>query len=77
MQGPSGRLTPPAMLALGKAQQNVNGAEKKGPWFNASSDLIMPGATCAELIALCCAVRLLAVSRSDRQYGYNLRGWGA
>ena len=37
----------------------------------------MPRATCAELIALCCAelgcaVRLLAMSRSDPQYGCDL-----
>ena len=32
------------------------------------SDFIMPRATFAELIALCRAVRLLAMPRSDRQY---------
>ena len=41
---------------------------RRGPWFGANSDLIMPRAACAEQIALCCAVCLLAVSRSDRQY---------
>ena len=38
-----------------------------------SSDLILPRAACAELIALCCAVCLLAMTRPDRQYGCNLR----
>ena len=30
--------------------------------------VMMPRATCAKLIALCCAVCLLAMSRSNRQY---------
>ena len=33
----------------------------------------MPRATCAELIALSCATCLLAMPRSDRQYGCSLR----
>ena len=36
----------------------------------------MARAACAEQIALCCAVCLLALSRSDRQYGCSLRGGG-
>ena len=35
--------------------------------------MIVQKATCAELVTLCCAVCLLAISRSDRQYGCNLR----
>ena len=36
----------------------------------------MPRDACVELIALCCAVCLLAVSRSDWQNGCNLGGGG-
>ena len=64
-----GRLMPAATLAQGLIQ----GAERRGQWSGASSDLIMPTATCAELIDLCCAVCLLATSRSDPQHGFNLR----
>ena len=32
----------------------------------------MPRGTCAELIALRCAVSVLAMSRFDQQYGRNL-----
>ena len=63
----------PAALAQGRIQQTVKGVERRGQGSRASSDLIMPRATCAELIALCCVVCLLAVSRSDREYGCNLR----
>ena len=35
--------------------------------IDAASDLIRPRAICAELVALCFAVCLLAMSRSDRQ----------
>ena len=61
---------------LPRARKNTtNGkwAERRGPWLGATSDLIMPRATCAELMALCCAVCLLAMARSDRQYESNLR----
>ena len=60
-----------------RARKNTakcEGGTKKDPWFGAASDLIMPRANCAELIALCCAVCVLGMSRSDRQYGCNLRG---
>ena len=46
----------------------------RGLRFGAACDSIMPKATGTELIALCCTVRLLAMSRSDRQHGCNLRG---
>ena len=39
---------------------NVKGAGRS-PLFGATSDLIVSKATCAELIALCCAVCLLAM----------------
>ena len=68
-----GRLTPPATLAQGRTQLYVKGAEIKKPWFRATSDLIMPRATCEELIALCFVVCLLEMPRSDRQYGCNLQ----
>ena len=50
------------------------GVKIRGPWFGAASDMMTPRATGAELIALwcCAAVCLLAMSRSDRQYGCNL-----
>ena len=64
-----------------RARKNTNktckGTERRGPWCGANSKLMMPRAARAVLIALCCAVCLLAVSRSDRQYGCNLRGGGA
>ena len=41
--------------------------------FGAISYLIMPRATCEELLALCHAVCLLAMSRSDRQYRCTLQ----
>ena len=64
------RLTQPATLTQGKTQlKNVKGVEIRGPRFGATSDLIMLRATCAELIGLCCAVCLLAMPRSGRQYG--------
>ena len=70
-----GRLTPPATLAQGRMQlKHVKGAERRGPSFVANGESIMPRAACAELIALCCAVCLLAVSHSNRQYGCNFRG---
>ena len=72
-----GRLTPPATLARGRMQLiNLKGAERKDPRFGANSDLIMPNAACVEQIALPRAVCLSAVSRSDRQYGCNLRAGG-
>ena len=72
---PRGRLMPPATLAQGGMQlKQVKGAERRGPRFGANSEFVMPRAVCAELIALCCAVCLLAVSRSDRQCWCNLRG---
>ena len=48
----------------------MNGAERRGPRFGATtrSDLMLPRAAGAELIALCCVVCLLAMSRSDRQH---------
>ena len=61
------RLTPPATLAQGRFQLTiVKAAERRGPRFSATSYLILPRDTCAELIAmyvLCC---LLAMSRLDR-----------
>ena len=63
-----GRLALPATLAQGRIQLKVKGAERRGPPFGATSDLIPPRATCAELIALCCAMCLLEMSRSDRQH---------
>ena len=63
-----GRLTPPATLAQGKFQLNMKGAERGGPRIYATSDLIMPRGTCAELIALSVLCCMLAMSRSDRQY---------
>ena len=45
----------------------VKGAERRGPRFSATCDLIMPRATCAELIALSVLCCMLAMSRSDRQ----------
>ena len=54
-------------LAQGKIQLNVKGAERRGRRFGSTSDWIMSRATCAELIALCCAVCLLAMSGSDWQ----------
>ena len=68
-----GRLTPSATFAKGRTQSKMKEVERRGPSLGATSDLIMPRATCAELIALCCAVCLLSMSRSDRQYGCNLR----
>ena len=48
--------------------------KKKIPMIGANSDLIMPRGTRAELFVLCyCAVRLLAMPLSHRQYGCNLR----
>ena len=55
---------------------HCEGGGKRRPCFRAASDLIMPRATCAELIPLCCAVCLLAMPHSDRQHGCNLRGKG-
>ena len=49
-----------------KVQHNVKGAKRRGPSFGATSNLRMPRATCAELVALRCATCLLAMSRSDR-----------
>ena len=60
-------VTPSATLAKGRKQLNVKGAERRGPRFGATNDLILPRATCAELVALCCAVCLLEMPRSDRQ----------
>ena len=76
VQGLRERLTPPAYtLAQGRIKKlKVKGAEGGGPWFGATSDLTMPRAPCAKLSALCCDVCLLAMSRSDWQHGYNLRG---
>ena len=64
-----GRLRP---LARKTTTSKCEGG-RKGPRFDATSGLIMPRANCAEMIALCCAVCLLAMSRSDRQYGCILR----
>ena len=47
-----GRLTPPATLAQGRIQLNAKEAERIGPCFAATSDLIKSRAACAELIAL-------------------------
>ena len=39
------------------AKTYVNGTRRKGPWFGATSELIMPkAAACAEQVALCCAM---------------------
>ena len=38
------RLTSPSTLLQGGMQLNVNAAEKRGPLFRSSSDLIMPRA---------------------------------
>ena len=57
-----------AAVAQGRFQQiNGKGAERRGPRFSATSDLIMPRATCAELIDLSVLCCMLAMSRSDRQ----------
>ena len=55
-----------------KKSTKCEGGRKKRPMVGATSDLIMPRATCAELIALSVLCCMLAMSRSDRQkYGCN------
>ena len=51
----------------------MKGAETRGPGFGAPSDLIMPRATWAELIAMSCVLCLPVKPCSDRQYGCNCR----
>ena len=65
------RLTPPYIRARNNTTKCQGG--RRGPWLGATSDQIMPIAACAELAALCCAVCLLAMSLSDRQYECNLQ----
>ena len=60
-------------VAQGRTQLNDKVAEGRNPMFGATGALITPRAGCAALFALCCAVCVLAMSRSDRQYGCNLR----
>ena len=55
-------------VAQGRFQLNMKGAERGGPRISATSDLIMPKGTCAELIALSVLCCMLAMSRFDRQY---------
>ena len=65
---------PPGSLAQGRIQLNEKEAEWGGPWFGATSDLIMPRATCADLITLCCAVALVgAATFWSAVFGCNLR----
>ena len=68
-----GRLTPPATLVQGRIQLSVKGEQRRGQSFGATTDLIMPTATCAELMTPCCVVCLMATSRSDKEYGCHLR----
>ena len=58
-----------------KIQPKVKGQKEEDHdlLLSTRSDSIMPRATCADLIAWCSAVRWLKMSRSDRQYGRNLR----
>ena len=59
-----------------RARKNTTkckGGRKNRPKIRCNQRLIMPRATCAELIALCCAVCLLAMSHSDRQSGCKLQ----
>ena len=56
-----------------KIQLNVKGVEITGPYFGATSNFAMPRPTCAKLIALSVLCCLLAMARSDRQYGCSLR----
>ena len=69
-----GRLMRSVTLAQGRIQQNVKGAERRGPWFGATSDLIMPRTTCAEVVlpcALLCACwrcRVLIAAGYEHEY---------
>ena len=45
-------------------QFKVKGQERRGPLLDAISDLIMPRTTCAELIAVRCAVCLFAMTHA-------------
>ena len=54
-----GWLVPLASLAQGRMQlKHERVAERRGPWFGATSELIKPKAVYAELllVALCCAL---------------------
>ena len=63
-------LQPPASLAQGRMQLiHVKGVERGGPRFGATSELIMPTAVCACLVALLlwCALSVLCAC-----WGYHV-----
>ena len=66
-KGSSPRAADAARYARARKITTVKGAERRGPLLSATSDLIMPRATCAEMIALSVLCCMLAMSRSDRQ----------